>query len=338
MMRSGAPVRIGILGAARVAPMALLDPARNHDDIEVVAIGARDVVRARAFAEEHRIPRVHTSYDDVLTDPELNAVYIPLPATHNGRWTLAALEAGKHVLVEKPMAANAAEADVVAEAAAASGLTVLQGYHYRYHPYFERIRALLDHGAVGEPELVQAWFMVRRPADWNIRWRYELGGGTLMDHGSYPVHLARSLLRREPAVVSAQAVRQADARNDGTMDAVLDFGGVTARVHSSMLGEEFSVGARVRGTDGTLEIDNYIHPTMGSRLTLSRTDGDGLDEHFPADRPTFAYQLDAFIAAVTTGASYPTDSRDGAANLRVIDAAYDQAGLPLRMSQQPPSR
>jgi predicted dehydrogenase len=333
-MTDYAAVRIGVLGAARVAPMALLGPATANVDVEVLAIGARDVERARAFADEHSIARVHASYDDLLADPDLNAVYIPLPATHNARWTLAALDAGKHVLVEKPMAANAADAERVAESAESSGLTVFQGYHYRYHPFFERIRELLDQGAVGRVYRIEGWFTVKRPPEWNIRWRYELGGGTMMDHGSYPLHLARSLLRREPAVIAARAVRQVDPRNDGTMDVELDFGeGVTASIHSSMLTDAFAIGARVQGDEGTLDIENFVHPTMGSGLAVVRGDGDGFDEVFRTDRPTFAYQLDAFVAAVTAGVPYPTDSPDGVANLRVIDASYRAAGLPVRIPQ-----
>jgi predicted dehydrogenase len=325
-------VRVGVLGAAKVAPMALINPAQGEPEVEVLAVAARNGDRARAFAEAHGIPRAYDSYDTVLADPDVTAVYIPLPASANGRWTLAALSAGKHVLVEKPMAANAQEAERVRVAAVASGRVVFQGYHYRYHPFLERVRRIVENGAIGRLTRVSARFTVQRPPEDNIRWRYELGGGTLMDHGSYPVHLARTVVGREPSVVWAKAVPQPDTRNDGTMDVELDFGdAVTGRVHASMLGEEFHIGAELVGTEARLAVTNFVHPTMGNELRLSRADGTESREVFDTSTPTFRYQLRAFAEAVLRGKPFPTDAADGVANLRVIDAAYIAAGLPTRV-------
>ncbi len=130
-------VQIGILGAARIAPLALIKPAKHNDEVVVVvvaAVAARDASRARAFAAAHRIARVHDNYDALIADPDLDAVYNPLPISLHGRWTRAALAAGKHVLCEKPFTANAAEAREIAELAAQSNRVVMEALHYPYHP------------------------------------------------------------------------------------------------------------------------------------------------------------------------------------------------------------
>ena len=143
------PIRIGILGAARIAPLALVNPAKGHTEVEVAAVAARDASRGRAFAAKHRIPRVHESYDALIADPDLNAVYIPLPNGLHGRWTRAALAAGKHVLCEKPFTANAAEAREIAELAANSDRVVMEAFHYRYHPLTRRVEEIIASGELG---------------------------------------------------------------------------------------------------------------------------------------------------------------------------------------------
>ena len=134
------PLRFGILGAARIAPMALIQPARRVPEAQVVAIAARDGAKARAFAAKHGIPRVHESYDALLADPELDAIYNPLPNGLHCEWTIRALRAGKHVLCEKPIASNASEAQQMADAARETGRVLVEAFHWRYHPLAKRVR------------------------------------------------------------------------------------------------------------------------------------------------------------------------------------------------------
>ncbi len=133
-------LRIGVLGAARIVPMALLAPAQQVPEASVVAIGARNIQRAQEFARKYQIPRAAASYDDLLSDPEIDAVYIPLPNSLHHRWTLRALQAGKHVLCEKPFAANADEAEEMARASEQAGKVVMEAFHYRYHPLAARMK------------------------------------------------------------------------------------------------------------------------------------------------------------------------------------------------------
>jgi predicted dehydrogenase len=154
------PLRIGILGAARIAPMALVAPARRVAEAEVVAIAARDPAKARAFAARHGIARVHESYDALLADPALDAVYNPLPNGLHCEWTIRALRAGKHVLCEKPMASNAEEAARMAAAARETGFKLVEAFHWRYHPLAARMKAILASGAIGRPLRYEAWFAI----------------------------------------------------------------------------------------------------------------------------------------------------------------------------------
>jgi hypothetical protein len=148
-------VRIGTLGAARITPGALVKPARNSSEAELVAVAARDRTRADAFASKHGIPTVHDSYDTLLADPSIDAIYNPLPNGLHAEWTIAALEAGKHVLCEKPFTANAKEAEAVAAVASGTGLVVMEAFHYRYHPLAERMREIVERGELGQLRRVE---------------------------------------------------------------------------------------------------------------------------------------------------------------------------------------
>ena len=185
-------IRIGILGAARIAPQALIRPARSQANVEIVAVAARDRDRAAAFAGKHGIPRVHDSYEALLADPEIDAVYNPLPNSLHAEWTIRALQAGKHVLCEKPMAANADEAAEMAKVADETGLVLFEAFHYRYHPLALRAKAIIDAGEIGALRHIDAQFctLMLRPND--IRLRYDLGGGALMDLGCYTINMIRT--------------------------------------------------------------------------------------------------------------------------------------------------
>lgn len=153
-----AQIRIGILGAARIVPQALLGPARRVPEVAVVAVAARDAARAQAFARKHRIPQVYASYAELVADPLIDAIYNPLPNGLHGVWTMRALAAGKHVLCEKPFTANAAEAQQVADVAAAHPDRVLmEAFHYRYHPLAARMQAIIQSGELGTLQRLESW-------------------------------------------------------------------------------------------------------------------------------------------------------------------------------------
>jgi predicted dehydrogenase len=320
-------VRIGVLGAARIVPAALVRPARAVGTVEVSAVAARDAGRARAFADQHGIARVHDSYRELLDDPHLDAVYVPLPNGLHGKWTLAALAAGKHVLCEKPFAANSEEAARVADAARDSGLVVMEAFHYRYHPLAARMVEVV--GELGELRHVDARMAFPLPRSSDIRYSLELAGGALMDAGCYPVNLVRLLGGGEPEVRSARALlRGADV--DRAMRAELKFpGGHTGTVVASMWSRTvLKLSARVLGANGEMRVLNPFAPQLGHRLVV-KLKGQRRVERFDR-RPSYAYQLEAFADAVLRGKPFPTTADDAVATMRVIDDIYRAAGLPVR--------
>jgi predicted dehydrogenase len=323
-------VRFGILGAARIAPAALIRPAASNPEVTVEVVAARDRTRADSFAARHRITRVVGSYEAVVNDPDIDAVYIPLPNSLHAPWTLAALAAGKHVLCEKPFTSNAAEAVTVAEAAAVAaadrGLVVLEAFHYRYHPLAHRMREIVESGELGRLHHVETWLCAPIPNKADIRYQFDLAGGAMMDMGSYVVHMARMLGGEEPSVLSATA-KLHGADIDRAMSAELQFpSGHTASVHCSMWSSSLlHLAARVVGDQGELRVFNPIGPQYVSWLTV-RSGGTRRIE-IPARRPTYAYQLDAFCDAVLRGRPALTTAEDAVANMTVIDAVYRAANM-----------
>ncbi|HEY5171408.1 MAG TPA: Gfo/Idh/MocA family oxidoreductase [Acidimicrobiia bacterium] len=322
-------VRIGILGAARIAPAAVIKPARNIDAAVIGAIAARDRGRAAAFASKHGVPNVRDSYAALVADPDLDAIYNPLPNGLHAEWTIAALEAGKHVLCEKPFTANANEAEDVAAAAARSGLVVMEAFHYRYHPLAQRMREIVESDDLGSIRRVETALCFPLPKFSDIRYQYDLAGGATMDVGAYTVHMARLLGREEPEVVSAQALlRTPDV--DRAMRAELTFpGGHTGRITCSMWSRWFvQTYARVIGDHGELHVINPTSPQLWHRMRL-KIGGRTHTEKF-SRRPTYEFQLEAFCAAVLRGEPTLTPPADSIANMRVIDAIYLAAGMTPR--------
>ena len=326
-----APLRIGILGAARIAPMALVRPARRVPEAAVVAVAARDAQRAQAFAAKHGIALVHPTYDALLADPAIDAIYNPLPNSLHCEWSIRALQAGKHVLCEKPIAANAAEATRMAEAAAHSGRVLMEAFHWRYHPLAARMREIIDAGEIGAVRHIEAHFCIPllRPGD--IRYHLDLAGGATMDVGCYAISILRFLAGAEPEVVDA-AARLSSPGVDRYMEARLRFadgrsGRITCALLSAIL---LRASARVGGTAGELAVLNPIAPQFFHRLSV-RTERGTRSERVRGEA-TYVYQLRAFVAAVRSHAPLPTGARDAIANMRVIDAIYAKAGLPLRGS------
>jgi predicted dehydrogenase len=322
-------VRIGILGAARIAPSAVIKPARNIGEAVVGAVAARDRSRADAFATKHGIPKVHDSYSSLLADPEIDAIYNPLPNGLHAEWTIAALEAGKHVLCEKPFTANATEAEAVAAVAERTGFVVMEAFHYRYHPLAQRMREVVDSGELGTIRRVETALCFPLPKFSDIRYQYDLAGGATMDVGTYTVHMARLLGREEPDVVSAEA-KLRTPEVDRAMRAELSFpSGHTGRITCSMWSKWIiQTYARVIGDRGELHVINPTSPQLWHRIRV-KSDGHTRTEK-SSRRPTYEFQLEAFCAAVLRGEPILTPPADSIANMRVLDAIYTAAGMKPR--------
>src|SRR3954454_4580498 len=173
------PLRIGVLGAARISDVSLLGPAAELG-VRLVAVATRDRGRSEAYADEHGIERVHDSYAQVIADPEVEAIYNPLPNSAHAPWNLAAIAAGKHVLTEKPAASNAAEARPELDAASGTARTVLEGFHSRYHPQFDRLAELAAGDTIGELQRLDVTMVMPAPGAGELRWAWPLSGGGMM--------------------------------------------------------------------------------------------------------------------------------------------------------------
>ncbi len=332
-------IRIGILGAARIAPAAIVKPAKHVSEADLVSVAARDPGRAASFATKHAIPAAHVSYEALVADPDVDAVYIPLPNGLHAEWATRALESGKHVLCEKPLTNNAREALTLEALAEAKGLRLMEAFHYRYHPVAKRMLEIVESGELGSLETVETWVCFPLPRFSDIRYQYDLGGGALMDAGCYAVHMARLLGGADPEVVGAQAkLRGPDI--DRAMRAELRFdGGHKGTVTCSMWSRDLlHIGIRVTGSNGTLRVFNPLMPHMYHRISVStgagsrgrgRGRGPSRVEHL-SKRPTYEFQLEAFCSAVLRGEEPLTPPSDSVSNMKVIDAIYQAAGMRLR--------
>ncbi len=322
-------LKFGTLGTANITPRALLAPCNDEPQAAVHCIAARDRDRAEGFARWHNIPVVHDNYLDVVNDPEIDAVYIPLPISHHHEWTMTALQAGKHVLCEKSLASNADEAAEMAAAAHNADRVLLDAFHYRYHPVFERAKAVVQSGALGTVQTIDATFHVPIPDPDNIRLIYATGGGVTMDIGCYPISWIRHLTGEEPDVVSATA-EVGPEHVDTYLTADFRFpSGIQATISGDMRPQtELQAEFTVTGDDGTLHVDGPLAPQLGHEIQLE-VGGERSVERLDR-RPSYAYQLDAFLAAVTDGAPLATDGQDGERQMSVIDRCYEAAGLPRR--------
>jgi predicted dehydrogenase len=330
-MEPTGPLRIGILGAAKIAPFGIVRPAREVAEAEIVAVAARDEGRARKFASRHDIPRTHPDYAALLRDPGIDAVYNPLPNGLHCDWTIRALEAGKHVLCEKPLASNAAEAERMAAAAERSGRKLMEAFHWRYHPLAERMKAIVDAGSLGAVRDIEVKLCLPLPIPGDIRYRYDLAGGATMDMGCYTISILRYLAGAEPEVVEAKALLSSPDV-DRAMRAEFRFAdGRRGRIHCSMFSTALlAMGVRVAGDAGELSVLNPIAPQLFHRMKV-RTASGTRRERVPGEA-SYTGQLRAFVAHVRDGAPVPTDAAHGVANMRVIDAVYDAAGMKRRGS------
>ena len=322
-------LRFGTLGAAAITPRALIYPCVDEPRAHVSVIGARHRERAERFAASHRIPHVVDTYQQVIEHDKVDAVYVPLHIPAHHEWTIKALRAGKHVLCEKSLASNAAEAAEMADVATQTGLVLMDAFHYRYHPVFIRAREIYTSGLLGEIQTVDAAFHVPVTDPRNIRMNYATGGGVTMDIGCYPISWVRHITGAEPLEVRAEAeVGPPDV--DVMLRTEMRFpGSVIATTSGDMRADaSFVAYLEVTGSRGKLRVTNPIVPQNGHLIEL-RIDGETRTETRDR-RPTYGYQLDAFLAATGDGTPLLTDGLDGARQMAVIDRCYEAAGLPLR--------
>ncbi|MFN3514587.1 MAG: Gfo/Idh/MocA family protein [Phenylobacterium sp.] len=315
---SAEPLRIGILGAARIAPLALISPARATGAARAVAVAARDADRARSFAEAHDLPIVADDYEALIRHPEVEAIYVALPPARHAEMTLAALEAGKPVLCEKPFAMDAAQAREMTEAAEARGLVLMEAFHYRYHPLFDRVLEIAASGEIGPVRRIVAAFRTSIAATpRELRYDPALGGGALMDLGTYCIHWCRAVAGGEPRVTRATAMIGETGVDISTHANLAFEGGVTGHIDCDMASPSHAC-LEIEGQEGRIKATNPLAPQLGHLIEVEGLDG-ARRETCTRD-PTYDFQLRAFVAAVQGGRPPITSGLDSVRQMAALDA------------------
>jgi xylose dehydrogenase (NAD/NADP) len=304
-------LRIGILGTAKIA-RSFTQGVRPSKTVTVAAVASRDIGKAQRFAADSGIDRHFGSYESLLADREIDAVYIPLPNSLHAEWTIRAARAGKHVLCEKPLAASAAEAHAMFDAARRHGVRLVEGYPYLAQPQTLKMRELLEAGAIGEPRLIQASFGFTLTDRENIRLNPQLAGGALMDVGVYPVSLIRVIAKRRPARVQAAAHFTSDEPGhgvDSALAATLEFAGgllaqVTCSFESALHRQALIVGAAGMIQTTFANHTSAEHPGI---LRLRSGEGKGVDSSVEtAPVNGFLAEAESFARLVREGTAHGT--------------------------------
>ena len=321
-----APVRWGILGAASIAVRDVIPATQQSALSSVLAIASRDSVKARAAAESLDIPRAYGSYDELLNDDDVEVIYNPLPNHLHVPWTIRAAERGKHVLCEKPIALNAAEAEQLLEVQQRTGVQIAEAFMVRTHPQWLMARDIVASGRIGELRLINGHFTYFRRDPANVRSHLEWGGGALLDIGCYPITMSRWLFGEEPLAVVGQLEYDPDMHVDRVGSALLrfssgqaafTFGGQVA-LHQQM---------KIFGTRGHISIDVPFNPPADRPARILVDDGrdlvgTGAEAFSFAPVNQFTLQATRFSEAVRGLNTVAVSLEDSINNMRVIDALF----------------
>ncbi len=330
-------VRWGVLSTAKIGLEAVIPAIQGSEFGEVVGLASRDGDAARAAAGKLGIARSYGSYESLLEDPEIDAVYNPLPNHLHAEWSMRAADAGKHVLCEKPIALSSAEAQQMVDHCAAAGVKLQEAFMYRFHPQWLKVHELVTTGHIGEVRAIQGWFSYFSDDPDNIRHVPEWGGGGLMDIGCYPISVARWLFDAEPEGVAGSLFIHPRYGVDVGAGGLLRF----ENGHATFgCGTQSEWGQRVfiEGTRGRIEVPIPFNPPNDRptriRVTSGGTPPEDVDtvviEFPPADH--YGLQADAFARAILDDEEVPTPPADAVANMRVIERVFASArgeGAPI---------
>lgn len=318
-------VKWGILSTANIGVAKVIPAMQKGDYSEITAVASRDFNRAKDVAEKLRIPKVYGSYEELLEDTTIDAVYIPLPNHMHIKWSIKALEAGKHVLCEKPIGMNLDEAvKLRTEAKKYPDLKLMEAFMYRFHPQMEKTKELIEEGAIGEILSVQSMFAYHNVDPQNIRNIAEIGGGGLLDIGCYCISLSRFIFEGEPKTVSSLMEYDPQMKIDRLTSALMEFNNGTAQFTCStqMFNNQF---AEIVGTEGKISIRMPFTPTPDESTTIIYQKEKSINEIIfePVDKYTI--QGDLFSQAIINDTKVPTAFNDAVNNMKVIDKIKESA-------------
>jgi len=323
-----APVRWGILGTAKIALEKVIPAMRGSSLSQVVAIASRDIAKAREVAKRLEIPRAYGSYQELIDDHDIEAIYNPLPNHLHVPWSIRAAEQGKHVLCEKPIALNAQEARVLLEARDRTGVQIGEAFMVRTHPQWLKVKEIVDSGRIGDLRLVAGHFSYYERDPGDIRSRVEWGGGALMDVGCYPITISRWLFGAEPTEVVGLVERDPEMQVDRLTSGLLRFEGGQATFSCSTQLVAYQT-TEIFGTRGRIAASFHANPQIESRIVVD--DGSDLLGGGGSETTTFppvnqyTIQADRFSEAIRGVGSVPVSLEDAVGNMAVIDALFRSA-------------
>lgn len=316
-------VRWGQISTATIGTVKVLPGMKKSEHAEIVAICSRDLKSAETAARALGIPKAYGSYEELLQDPEIDAVYNPLPNHLHVPWSIKALEAGKHVLCEKPIALNAAEAQTLADASKRfPHLKIMEAFMYRHHPQWKRAKELVDEGKIGALRTIHSFFSYYNDDPNNIRNQADIGGGGLMDIGCYNISLSRFIVGGEPGRVVSVVEHDPKLLTDRLVSGILDFGNVTSTFTCST---QLCPYQRVNifGTTGRVEIEIPFNAPPDRPCKMWHS-ADGVTEEIVFDiTDQYGLQGEAMSLAILNDTPVPTPLEDAVANMRVIDAIVE---------------
>ena len=330
-------LRWGVMSTANIGRWAVNPAIQASKNGELCAVASRDAGSARAFADQWGIPVAHGSYTALIDDANIDAVYIPLPNSLHHEWSIRAMQAGKHVLCEKPLALTERECLEMVAAAESNGVTFMEAFMYRFHPRTEKVLRLIRDGAVGELKMIQSTFTFRLKDPANIRLDPALGGGALMDVGCYCVNLSRTAAGREPIEAQAFAVAAASGV-DEMMAGTLRFAdGVLASFQcglNTMRRESYEIG----GSDAFLRVGDAFLPGKGGVTIEVHGNDSEPTVHAVDGADEYQEMVEHFADCVLHNATLRYPATEAAMNMRVIEALYASMradGKPVPIAGRP---
>lgn len=320
-------LRWGVLGCASIAVNKVIPGINRSKSGSVWGIASRDAAKAVKAAEELNIPRTYGSYEQLLEDPDIDAVYVPLPNHLHREWTIRAAMAGKHVLCEKPMALTEQEANEMAEACRVAGVVLMEAFMYRFHPQWALTKAIVDAGDIGKIRSIHGSFTLNNAADLgNIRYKPNMGGGAIYDLGCYPVSAARLLLEQEPETATVTALFSPEHGNvDMMATGLVGFPGGEALTFNCGLWSGYRDHVEIIGSDGLIVLPAAFLPSLDKQAEVIVVNGEGERLELVDPINSYAEQADQFAAAIAAPENPRYSASDGVMNMRAIEACLQSA-------------
>ena len=321
-------MNFGSLGVANILQEALVDPARDFDEIQVIAVASRDKKKAKEFALSNRIKNYYGNYLSLLKDKDINAIYIPLPNSHHYEWAKKALLQGKHVLCEKPLCSNGFEAFSLFEIAKEKNLILLEAYHQSFHPMFKRLKEIIEKDVIGDIDELNGKFLVNIPKP-DIRFDYSLSGGAFMDPGCYLIHAMVHFLSGDAEIISTE-VKTLSEDLDIDIESkakLLLRNNIKINIHSSIVtSEDMEIWIEFIGKKGRVKLNNFVRSNW---CKMELEIGNQLVEENFSKKSTFSYQLEAFLEMTKKGANQKLEEESKSV-MKLLDELYIHSELPIR--------